>query len=108
IHNPAGVPGRDGAIFAERRLQLGEPFHSCLRPAMVILAEHVTRGLTTMVPKLHGNQFLLEPPSLIGVVRTALRAQSKFVLHLAGDALLLAIELGCRSEEHTSELQSPD
>ena len=61
---------------------------------MVVLTEYLAAGLTPMVPELDRDHFLLKPPCPVSFFRATLRAQCKLVLHLARDALFLAIELG--------------
>ena len=94
VDDAAGVTGGYCAVFSERRLQLGETFHGGLGAAMVVFGEHLTSGFALGVFESDGDEFLLQASGLVSVLGTLLGAESVFILHLTGDALLLGIKLG--------------
>ena len=61
---------------------------------MVVFGEHLTSGFALGVFESDGDEFLLQASGLVSVIGTLLGAESVFILHLAGDALLLGIKLG--------------
>ena len=61
---------------------------------MIVLGKHLARRLALAIAQRDRRQLFLQAPGFVGSVGILLRAQRELVLHLARDAVLLAVELG--------------
>src|SRR3954467_1552580 len=61
---------------------------------MIVFVESFARSLATLIEKLHRDSLFLQSTRLVSCVGTLLRAQRKFILHLASNSLLLGVNFG--------------
>ena len=102
IDNTAGVAGGDGAVFAERRAQLGQAFHGGLRTPVIIFGQLLASRLALRIPQRHRSQLFLNASFFVGGIGAVLRAEREFVLRLAGNSLLLGVTLGGSRHLHAA------
>ena len=60
---------------------------------MVIFGQRFARRLAFGTFQRYRNEFFLNPPGFIRIIRTLLRAHGKAILHFARDALLRCIQI---------------
>ncbi len=92
VDDATRVSRSDRAALAEGRAQFCQAFHRGLGAPVIVFGEHFAGHFAPRTLQRNRHQLFLQPALFVGGIGGLLRAKRELILHLAGDALLFAIE----------------